>query len=223
MTLERIAEYLITIPAVLIVIMFHELAHGIAANRLGDPTAQRTGRLTLNPLKHLDPIGTICMVLFRFGWAKPVPVDPRYFRNPKRDMAITALAGPLTNFLLAFLAVPLFFWARNGFFEVAINQGIESFGARFLEVLCDFIAIFHSVNLGLALFNLLPLPPLDGSRILFAFLPDRYYYAIMRYERYFALGLMIVLLLGVNFRFLHNISNSISYRMQSLWLLLPIF
>ena len=223
MTLERIAEYLITIPAVLIVIMFHELAHGIAANRLGDPTAQRTGRLTLNPLKHLDLIGTICIVLFRFGWAKPVPVDPRYFRNPKRDMAITALAGPLTNFLLAFLAVPLFFWARNGFWEVAINQGIESFGARFLEVLCDFIAIFHSVNLGLALFNLLPLPPLDGSRILFAFLPDRYYYAIMRYERYFALGLMIVLLLGVNFGFLHNISNSISYRMQSLWLLLPIF
>ena len=223
MTLERIAEYLITIPAVLIVIMFHELAHGVAANRLGDPTAQRMGRLTLNPLKHLDPIGAICMVLFRFGWAKPVPVDPRYFRNPKRDMALTALAGPLTNFLLAFLAVPLFFWAQQGFFVAAINYGTASFGARFFEVLCDFLAIFHSVNLGLGLFNLLPLPPLDGSRILFAFLPDRYYYAAMRYERYFALGLMIFLLLGVNFGFLYNISNSISYRMQSVWLLLPIF
>lgn len=223
MTLERIAEYLITIPAVLIVIMFHELAHGIAANRLGDPTARRMGRLTLNPLKHLDLIGTICMVLFRFGWAKPVPVDPRYFRNPKRDMALTALAGPLINFLLAFLTIPLFFWAQRGFLEAVISNGPASFGARFLEVLCDFLAIFHSVNLGLGLFNLLPLPPLDGSRILFAFLPDRYYYTIMRYERYFALGLMLVLLLGVNLGFLHSISSTISYRMQSFWLRLPIF
>ncbi|MBE6568472.1 MAG: site-2 protease family protein, partial [Ruminococcaceae bacterium] len=95
--MNRIAQYLITIPAVLLVIVFHELAHGVAAYKLGDPTAKRMGRLSLNPLKHLDPIGALCMVLFHFGWAKPVPVDMRYFRDPKRDMAITALAGPLCN------------------------------------------------------------------------------------------------------------------------------
>lgn len=223
MTMDRIAEYLITIPAVLLVIMFHELAHGIAAKKLGDPTAQRMGRLTLNPLKHLDPIGTVCMVLFHFGWAKPVPVDPRYFKNPKRGMAITALAGPLMNFLLAFLAIPFCFWAQKGFYTVALNSGLESFGARFLEVLWEFFSIFHTVNLGLGLFNLIPLPPLDGSRILFSFLPDRYYFSIMRYERYIALGLMLFLLLGANFGFLHVIASSLSSRMQSLWLLFPIF
>jgi Zn-dependent protease len=223
MSFEQIKEYLITIPAVLLVIMFHELAHGVTANRLGDPTAQRMGRLTLNPLKHLDPIGTVCMVLFRFGWAKPVPVNPGYFRNPKRGMAITALAGPLSNFLLAFLAIPLCFWAQRAWFEIAMNQGMASFAARFLDVLCDFLAIFHFVNLGLGLFNLIPLPPLDGSRVLFSFLPDKYYFSVMRYERYIALGLMLFILLGANFGFLNKLSGMISMRMQDFWRLLPIF
>jgi len=223
MTPERIKEYLITIPAVLLVIMLHELAHGITAYKLGDPTAKRMGRLSLNPLKHLDIVGTICMVFFHFGWAKPVPVNLGYFRNPKRDMAITALAGPLTNFLLAFLAIPLCFWANRGFYEIVITYGIDSFAARFMDVLCEFLAIFHFVNLGLGTFNLIPLPPLDGSRILFSFLPDRYYFSIMRYERYIALGLMILVLLGANFGFLNKISSAISYRMQDFWRLFPIF
>lgn len=221
--LEKISEYLIAIPAVLLVIMCHELAHGVVAYKLGDPTARRMGRLSLNPLKHLDPIGTVCMVLFRFGWAKPVPVNPRYFRNPKQGMAITALAGPVMNFLLAFFAIPLFFLAQNGFIRVALSAGMESFGARFLEVICEFLATFHFVNLGLALFNLIPLPPLDGSRILFAFLPPRYYFGIMRYERAIALALMLFLLFGANFGFLNTIANAISRGMQSVWTKLPIF
>ena len=118
--MNRIAQYLITIPAVLLVIIFHELAHGVAAYKLGDPTAKRMGRLSLNPLKHLDPIGAVCMVLFHFGWAKPVPVDMRYFRDPKRDMAITALAGPLCNLICAFLAVPLYLLLEKRYISVAI-------------------------------------------------------------------------------------------------------
>ena len=100
--LERISLYLLSIPAVIIALIFHEIAHGFVAYKLGDPTARAMGRLSLNPLKHLDPIGTLCMIFFRFGWAKPVPINTRFFKNPRRDMAITALAGPLTNFLIAF-------------------------------------------------------------------------------------------------------------------------
>ena len=125
--MEQIAKYLITIPAVLLVIMFHELAHGVAAYKLGDPTAKRMGRLSLNPLKHLDPLGAVCMVLFRFGWAKPVPVNPRYFKDPKRGMALTALAGPLANIFLAFLTVPLVLWTRSGFISLLISGAGEGF------------------------------------------------------------------------------------------------
>ena len=221
--MKQIAEYLITIPAVLLVIMFHELAHGVAAYKLGDPTAKRMGRLSLNPLKHLDPIGALCMVLFKFGWARPVPVDMRYFRNPKRDMAITALAGPLANLLCAFFAVPLFFWIEKGYFSVIFSAGPESFQAGLVLTLFQFVYLFHVVSLGLCLFNLIPLPPLDGSRILFAFLPSRYYYSLMRYERMISLALMLFLLTGANFGFLQLISSRISYAMQSLWQLLPIF
>ena len=104
---------LLVIPAALIALVLHEVSHGYAAYKLGDPTARIMGRLSLNPLKHLDPIGAICMVLFRFGWAKPVPIDTRYFRNPKRDMALTALAGPITNLLIAFFSLPFYILAVN--------------------------------------------------------------------------------------------------------------
>lgn len=221
--MNRIAQYLITIPAVLLVIMFHELAHGVAAYKLGDPTAKRMGRLSLNPLKHLDPIGAVCMVLFHFGWAKPVPVDVRYFRNPKRDMAITALAGPLCNLICAFLAVPLCMMVAEAYFSSVITLGSENFGTRILSTLFHFLYSFHAVNLGLCLFNLIPLPPLDGSRILFAFLPTRYYFSVMRYERIIALLLMLFLLTGANFGFLDAIASTISRGMESIWRLLPVF
>lgn len=221
--MNRIAQYLITIPAVLLVIIFHELAHGVAAYKLGDPTAKRMGRLSLNPLKHLDPIGAVCMVLFHFGWAKPVPVDMRYFRDPKRDMAITALAGPLCNLICAFLAVPLYLLLEKRYISVAIAQGPEHFTVQLVLTLFYFVYYFHAVSLGLCLFNLIPLPPLDGSRILFAFLPPKYYFSIMRYERMIALALMLFLLTGANFGFLDVIASSVSGAMESVWRLLPIF
>ncbi|MBE6656197.1 MAG: site-2 protease family protein [Ruminococcaceae bacterium] len=221
--MNTIARYLITVPAVLLVIMLHELAHGIVAYKLGDPTAKRMGRLTLNPLKHLDPIGAVCMVLFHFGWAKPVPVDTRYFRNPKRDMALTALAGPLSNILFAFLAVPVYLLVWKGYVSVAVTSGMESFAANFILTVFYFVYYFHAVSLGLSLFNLIPLPPLDGSRILFAFLPPRYYFSIMRYERMISFALMLFLLTGANFGFLNGIASGISGLMESVWMLLPIF
>lgn len=221
--MTRIAQYLITVPAVLLVIIFHELAHGVTAYKLGDPTAKRMGRLSLNPLKHLDPIGAICMVVFHFGWAKPVPVDMRYFRNPKRDMALTALAGPLCNFFFAFLSIPLYFLAEKAYYSVAVAQGPESFATQLVLTLFYFLYYFHAVSLGLCLFNLIPLPPLDGSRILFAFLPPRYYYSLMRYERMISLALMLFLLTGANFGFLDMFASRISGAMESVWRLLPIF
>lgn len=220
--MNTVAQYLLTIPAALITIMLHEIAHGYTAYKLGDPTARSLGRLTLNPLKHIDPIGAICMVLFRFGWAKPVPVNPRYFKNPKRGMALTALAGPLANFLLAFLAVPLILLARNGYLTLLAQAGGGFFPA-FLRTLWSFLSVFHLLNLGLGLFNLIPLPPLDGSRILFAFLPARLYFSVMRYERVIALCLILFLLLGANFGFLDRIAQTISNGMVAVWSLLPIF
>ena len=221
--MNTIAQYLITIPAVLLVIMLHELAHGVVSYKLGDPTAKRMGRLTLNPLKHLDPIGALCMVFFHFGWAKPVPVDMRYFRNPRRDMALTALAGPLCNLLCAFLAVPLYLLLKNAYISVAIQTGGQGFATGLLLTLFYFVYYFHAVNLGLSLFNLIPLPPLDGSRVLFAFLPPRYYYSLMRYERLISLALILFLLTGANFGFLDRIASSIANGMESVWQLLPIF
>ena len=221
--MNTIARYLITVPAVLLVIMLHELSHGFVSYKLGDPTAKRMGRLTLNPLKHLDPIGAVCMVLFHFGWAKPVPVDMRYFRNPKRDMALTALAGPLCNLICAFLAVPLYLFLERAYISTAIQNDGRGFAVALLLSLFYFVYYFHAVSLGLCLFNLIPLPPLDGSRILFAFLPPRYYYSLMRYERMIALALMLFLLTGANFGFLDRFASSIANGMESVWKLLPIF
>ncbi len=221
--MNTIARYLITIPAVLLVIMLHELAHGVVSYKLGDPTAKRMGRLTLNPLKHLDPVGAVCMVLFHFGWAKPVPVDMRYFKNPRRDMAFTALAGPLCNLLCAFLSVPAYLLLYRAYASVAIQNEGQGFAVGLLLTLFYFVYYFHAVNLGLCLFNLIPLPPLDGSRVLFAFLPPRYYYSLMRYERMISFALMLFLLTGANFGFLDRIASAISYGMESVWQILPIF
>lgn len=219
---EFIANTLIAIPAALLVIIIHELAHGLMANALGDPTAKRMGRLTLNPIKHLDPIGALCMVFFHFGWARPVPIDPRYFKNPKLGMALTALAGPLSNLLFAFLTVPLVLFARNGYILAAQSFGVAAFLTRFLSHLWSFLSILHFMNIGLAVFNLIPIPPLDGSRILFIFLPTKHYFGIMRYERYIALALMLFLVLGNRFGFLDHIESFISGAMILAWSWLPV-
>ena len=167
--------------ASLICLTFHELAHGWIAYRLGDPTAKLNGRLTLNPVAHVDWVGLFLMLVARVGWAKPVPVDMRNFRNPKRGMAVTALAGPLSNFVLAYLAVLI----CSGIFHFAPDHVIFAYVILFF---C-YLAV---LSVGLGLFNLIPLPPLDGSKILFSLLPDRVYWKILRYERYLVFAVVLL-------------------------------
>ena len=163
---------LISVVACVLCITVHELCHGLTALLLGDRTARDAGRLTLNPLAHLDPVGLLMLLVARVGWAKPVPVDLRRFRHPKRDMAITALAGPVSNVLLALFAMGI---------ASILYRGVSGlFGAYLLFFLC-YVCV---LSVGLALFNLIPLPPLDGSKILSSLLPDRLYLSYMRVERY---------------------------------------
>ena len=170
---------------VFLTLPIHEFAHGLVAHWLGDNTAKNMGRLTLNPLKHLDIIGSLSILIFGFGWAKPVPVNMNRFKNPKVGMAITALAGPVSNLILAFIAT--FFTVLIRFI---IQLGEMSFIVSFIYTVCYYIA---TINVSLAVFNLIPIPPLDGSRILNAFLSDRVYYKIMAYENYFFILILVVI------------------------------
>ncbi len=191
--MDKIAYYVLTAFAVIITLTVHEYCHAYSAYRLGDPTARSLGRLTLNPLRHIDIFGAICMLIFGFGWAKPVPVNARYLEKPRRDMAIIALAGPLSNLVMAIIAA----FAYRLIY--ALLRGVN-FPNDFLlaaaQSTVDFFYIFHSVNVGIAIFNLLPIPPLDGSRILGIILPPRVYYNIMRYERIIYYVLLGWLFLG---------------------------
>ena len=192
----EIFEWILRIPIVLLSLTIHEVAHGYAAYKLGDPTAKNFGRLSLNPLKHLDPIGALCMLVFRFGWAKPVPINTRYFKKPKRDMAISALAGPLSNLIIALIA----FIVREYIFKYG-NFGVFTLGDTFEGRLCYiaflFFNTFFQLNITLAVFNLIPIPPLDGSRILFVLLPDKIYFGVMKYEQYIYMGLLACLFFGL--------------------------
>lgn len=170
----------------LICITLHELSHGFVAYRLGDDTAKRAGRLTLNPLRHLDPMGLLMMVVFRFGWAKPVPVNMYRFRNPKRGMAVTALAGPLSN-----IVISLVFLLLYGALFLPL-QGSAA-GRYVLEML----QITAVLSLSFAVFNVLPIPPLDGSKVLFSALSDEAYQKLMRYERYGSLALLLLVSTGI--------------------------
>ena len=175
----------VLVAASLLCITFHETCHGLAAYRLGDNTAKRMGRLSLNPLKHVDLMGLIMMALFRFGWANPVPVDMRNFKNPKADMALTALAGPVSNVVLAYAAVVL----CNFVMFLADRLG----STWLLLALAQFFVYVEIISAGLAVFNVFPIPPLDGSKVLFALLSDRAYDRLMRYEKY-GMGLLMALL-----------------------------
>ena len=175
----------VLVAASLLCITFHETCHGLAAYRLGDNTAKRMGRLSLNPLKHVDLMGLIMMPLFRFGWAKPVPVDMRNFKNPKAGMALTALAGPVSNVVLAYAAVVL----CNFVMFLADRLG----STWLLLALAQFFVYVEIISAGLAVFNVFPIPPLDGSKVLFALLSDRAYDRLMRYEKY-GMGLLMALL-----------------------------
>lgn len=210
---EIVIYLLLFIPIFLISFSVHEAAHAYVAWKLGDPTARNMGRLTLNPLKHLDPIGTISMLLIGIGYGKPVPINSRYFKNPKRDMAISAAAGPISNLLLAFLGTLLYnltalvlshaYPAYDGLFQndicpwdfgQASANGAPA-GIIIGLILLTFFYYFSWMNVSLCVFNLIPIPPFDGSRILFAFLPDRYYWGIQKYEWIIMIVIIVVLFL----------------------------
>lgn len=219
---DQLIWYLLCIPAALISLTVHEYFHGYAAYKLGDPTAHALGRLSLNPLAHLDPIGTLCMVLFHFGWAKPVPVNPRHFRDPRKGMAITAAAGPLSNLLLAVLSALLVLLTGKLANVLPPTVGTD-FLNNFFYYLCEFFWVLHLLNLALCVFNLIPLPPLDGSRILYVFLPPKYYFGVMKYERTIRLVLLIALALGAFTGFIGTVTDLLSDLIFRLWTLIPFF
>lgn len=167
----------------LICITLHELSHGYVAYRLGDDTAKRAGRLTLNPLKHLDPVGLLMMLVFRVGWAKPVPVNMYRFKNPKRGMAITALAGPVSNVLLAIVFLFLY--------------GVLFLPLKGSGIVLQMIYLTAYISIAFAIFNIIPISPLDGSKVLFSLLPSEQYDKLMHYERYGMLLLLVVVATGV--------------------------
>lgn len=224
MNVQLLIGYLLSVPAVLIALSVHEYAHGFAAWKLGDPTARSLGRLTLNPFRHLDPVGIVCMILFHFGWAKPVPINTRYFKHPRRDIAITAFAGPLANFTMAFFGA-FFYCCANAAFS-AVLRGTDSPSGTLVSVFAytlQFLFLFHYLNLTLGLFNCIPIPPLDGSRFLLVFLPPRLYFGVMKYERYISLALMALLFFGAFTGFLRTISGRLSELIFSIFRLIPCF
>lgn len=171
----------------------HEWAHGFVSTKLGDPTPRWQGRLTLNPIAHIDWMGAAGILLFGIGWAKPVQVNARYYKNPKWGMAIVALAGPLSNIIVAFISYFLY----GIICTVFLKTGIIYENYSFLMVLASFFGTVAQINVYLAVFNLIPIPPFDGSRILFTFLPQKYYFKIMQYERYIFIGVLIIIYTGI--------------------------
>lgn len=197
MSLSVFIQLMARVFIVFCIMPIHEYAHALIASKLGDDTARLSGRLTLNPFAHVDPIGAIMILLVGFGYAKPVPVNPRNFKNPKKGMALTALAGPVSNLILALIfLIPAY--------------GIEVFiydNNPMMQAIVVFLSSAASLNVGLAVFNLIPVPPLDGSRIFNVIIPSKYYFKIMQYERYIVLAIFALLFFGVLDIPLNYISN----------------
>lgn len=191
--LQSLFSLLIRVIASLVCIILHECAHGFAAERLGDPTARVNGRLSWNPLRHIDPFGLLMMIVAGVGWAKPVPVDARNFKKPKQGMAVTALAGPVSNLLLALLTLAL----AAPLYRMLVYSMLSETVWYVLYYLFLLLVRIAMLSVGLGLFNLIPIPPLDGSKVLFSFLPDRIYFKVLRYERYVMLALFALVFLGV--------------------------
>ena len=203
----NIPSLILSLPVILLALSVHEASHGFVAYKLGDPTARNLGRLTLNPIKHINVMGFICMMFFRFGWANPVPINTRNFKNPRRDMALSAAAGPVSNVLSAFVFAGLLrldllvierFFTEDTYLAIERMNGYAvevSMGFNMMCVLTYMLYIGVILNMGLAIFNLIPIPPFDGSRIAYVFLPPKWYFKVMRYEQYIMIGILVLLFL----------------------------
>ena len=193
--LDIIISLVFSMPIILLALSLHETAHGYVAYKCGDNTAYNLGRLTLNPFKHLDPIGFACMLLLGFGWAKPVPINTRNFRNPKRGMALSAFAGPLANAVLGLFSAAMLGFAKALYYYLALSGASSAFVLiciSYTSLLFELSALY---NLLFMAFNLIPIPPFDGSRIMLVFLPPKAYFGIMKYERQIMIGLLVALML----------------------------
>lgn len=207
-------QLVLVLPIILLSLSLHESAHAYAAYKLGDPTARNLGRISLNPLRHLDPIGFLCMLLCGFGWANPVPINSRNFRKPRSGMALSALAGPVSNLLLSIVFLLLLRFVGYGWLATLTYPSETAFNAAYFLILFFYYGV--SLNVTLAVFNLLPVPPLDGSRILFILLPPKYAYKLVRYERYISLAVMLLLLLGPLSWLINRLTNLIMTGMFTL-------
>lgn len=197
--MQFLIQELMTVPILIVSLTLHELSHGLASYMMGDKTAKYNGRLSFNPLKHIDWFGFLMLLVAGIGWAKPVPVDMFKFKDPKKGMAITALAGPLMNVLLAFVSLV--------FYALGVIYHWNSYLKMFLFISAHYNAI-------IAMFNLLPIPPLDGSKILFAFLPDKYYFRVLAYEHY---GMILIIILSFTNMTSKLISTGVDNLIDKLW------
>lgn len=195
---DALISVLLSLPVIVLSLCLHETAHGWVAYKMGDPTARNLGRLTLNPLKHLDPMGFIAMLLFGIGWAKPVPINTRNFKNPRWGMALSGIAGPISNLLLGFLGMLLYVLTV----VICVLAGVDPDTNIWITVMLLFFEVLAYMNVALAVFNLIPVPPFDGSRFAYVFLPTKWYFKVMQYERY--TGIVIMAIIFILSRIGHN-------------------
>lgn len=203
----NLISLVLSLPVILLALSVHEASHGFVAYKLGDPTARNLGRLTLNPIKHINIWGFVCMLFFRFGWANPVPINTRNFKKPRRDMALSAAAGPASNILSAILFALLLrvdllcmehFFTEDTYLAIERMNGYAvevGMGFNMMCVLTYMLYIGVILNIGLAVFNLIPIPPFDGSRIAYVFLPPKWYFKVMKYEQYIMIAILALLFL----------------------------